>query len=197
TWFTKELKNAPKDRALFVTMHHPVISADDHHSGSAAMKTAVDDAIASSGRAPDVIFAGHVHNYQRFTTKRGNRVLPYIVAGAGGYHNLHHVVKVNGQKIVPPSRIGTGPNAPILENYVDSRHGFLRVEVSPATVQGKYYTVARPQESWSEPPHLADLWELDWKKGAMLPNSLPNAGISVDSSIAAVREPRFRHHEDV
>ena len=49
----------------------------------------------------------------------------------------------------------------------------------------------------SEPPHLADLWELDWKKGAMLPNSLPNTGISVDSSIAAVREPRFRHHEDV
>lgn len=189
-WLIGELRNAPADRPLFVTMHHPVISADDHHSGSMAMKRALDDAIDASGRAPDIVFGGHVHNYQRFTTRDGNRIRPYIVAGAAGYHNLHHVVKVNGQKIVPPVRIGDA----VLESYADSRHGFLRIEVTPDTVQGKYYTVARPHESWSEPPHLADIWQFDWRRGVMLPNALPNNTVAVDSSIAAVREPQFRHH---
>src|SRR5436309_9818200 len=44
-WLISELKKAPKSKALFVTMHHPVYSADDHHSGSAAIRTAVNSAI--------------------------------------------------------------------------------------------------------------------------------------------------------
>lgn len=189
-WLIGELNDADKNKPLFVTMHHPILSADDHHSGSTAMENALAQAESQSGRIPDIIFAGHVHNYQRFTRTRDGRDVPYIVAGAGGYHNLHHVVKVNGQKIVPPVQIG-GADA-TLESYVDSRHGFLRVEVTADSVQGKYYTVPRPQEPWSDPPTLADVWELDWRNHKIRANVLPHATITIDSSISATREPRFQ-----
>lgn len=190
-WLIGELKAADKDKPLFVTMHHPILSADDHHSGSKAMEEALTQAESQSGRIPDIIFGGHVHNYQRFTRTRDGRDVPYIVAGAGGYHNLHHVVKVNGQKIVPPVKLG-GADAPTLEAYVDSRHGFLRIEVTSDSVQGKYYTVARPQESWSDPPTLADVWELDWRSHKVRANTLPHATVTIDSSISAIREPRLQ-----
>jgi len=191
-WLIGELAGADKNKPLFVTMHHPILSADDHHSGSKAMQDALAQAESQSGRIPDVIFAGHVHNYQRFTRKQNGRDVPYIVAGAGGYHNLHHVVKVNGQKIVPPVKLAGVAGAPTLESYVDSRHGFLRIEVTADAVQGKYYTVARPQESWSEPPTLADVWELDWRRHKVRANVLPHSTITIDSSIAATREPRLQ-----
>ena len=191
-WLIGELRDADEDKPLFVTMHHPILSADDHHSGSRAMEEALDEAENQSGRIPDIIFAGHVHNYQRFTRVQDQRDVVYVVAGAGGYHNLHHVVKVNGQKIVPPVQLGDAPGAPTLDAYVDSRHGFLRIEVTPDKVQGKYYTVARPQESWSDPPALADVWELDWRNHRLRSNILPHATVTIDSSISAIREPRLQ-----
>ena len=48
-----------------------------------------------------------------------------------------------------------------LESYVDDRHGFLRLDAGPGAIAGKYYTVPRPQESWSQPPKLADSFRLD------------------------------------
>lgn len=100
-WFITELHKASKNKALLVTMHHPIFSADDHHSGSGNMKQAVDEAVKASGREPDMVLAGHVHNYQRFTRKHAARETPYIVAGAGGYHNLHRVARINGERLVP------------------------------------------------------------------------------------------------
>jgi hypothetical protein len=191
-WLVGELEAADQNKPVFVTMHHPILSGDDHHASSKAMEDALAAAENQSGRIPDIIFAGHVHNYQRFTRVQDGRDVPYIVAGAGGYHNLHHVVKVNGQKIVPPVQLGGMTGAPTLESYVDSRHGFLRIEVTADSVQGKYYTVARPQESWSDPPVLADVWELDWRNHKVRANALPHATITIDSSIAAVREPRLQ-----
>ncbi len=44
----------------------------------------------ASGRQPDMVFAAHVHNYRRFTvTMDDGGITPFIVAGNGGYHNLH------------------------------------------------------------------------------------------------------------
>ena len=59
----------------------------------------LDGAFANTGVVPDaVLTGGHVHNYQRFTrTHEFNKKVPYIVAGAGGYYNLHWM-----QKSVPP-----------------------------------------------------------------------------------------------
>ena len=44
----------------------------------------------------DIVFAGHVHNYQRFSAPlHGKNKVPFIVAGAGGYNKrLHALGKV-------------------------------------------------------------------------------------------------------
>jgi acid phosphatase type 7 len=90
-WFVNELKHAARDRAkaLFICLHHPIFSADTHHSGSPAMKDLLDAAIETSGAYPDIVFAAHVHNYQRFTRKIDDQEYTYVVAGAGGYWHLH------------------------------------------------------------------------------------------------------------
>jgi len=65
-WFESELAAAPTGKALIVAMHHPIYSADQYHAGSQYMGQLLEQAIQKTGRTPDVIFAGHVHNYQRF-----------------------------------------------------------------------------------------------------------------------------------
>jgi hypothetical protein len=160
-WFVGELKNAPKDLPLFVAMHHPPYSLDDHHSGSIHMHDLLGRAKQASKRNPDMVFAGHVHNYQRFTQSDGKNQTPYIVAGAGGYWNLHHMAKINGEKIIPPYVV---PDSDVtLENYVDDYHGFLRLEITPDLITGRYFTAPHPQDPWSKPPKLADFFEFDWK----------------------------------
>ncbi|HEX3826019.1 MAG TPA: hypothetical protein VHV82_01990 [Sporichthyaceae bacterium] len=56
------------------------------------MKTVIEDAARAAGRHPDMVVAGHVHDYRRLTTtvSDGTQV-PYLAAGAGGYHNLHAI----------------------------------------------------------------------------------------------------------
>jgi len=167
-WLVSELKKAPKSKALFVTMHHPIYSADDHHSGSAAMRTALNAAIATAGRHPDIIFAGHVHNYQRFTRVVNKGQFPYIVAGAGGYWHLHAIAKVNGQKVIAPVTMNQAGDEVTLERYVDDRHGFLRLEITGPVITGKYYTVPRPQESWHMPSRLVDTFQFNWRQHKLL-----------------------------
>ena len=53
------------------------------------MRQLLEDAFAASSRTPDLVLTGHVHNYQRFTVPQADKTLTYIVAGAGGYPNLH------------------------------------------------------------------------------------------------------------
>jgi acid phosphatase type 7 len=52
----------------------------------------------------------------------------------------------------------------ILENYCDDRHGFMRLQISSEKINGQYYTVSRPQESWRQPPLKIDSFELDIQK---------------------------------
>lgn len=158
-WFETELANAPQDKALIVAMHHPIYSADTYHSGSAYMGQILDQAIEHSGRTPDAVVAGHVHNYQRFTRTLNERAVPYIVAGAGGYWHLHYMLKVQGAPIQTPY---TFPDMGVtLEKYCDDRHGYLLMEVSAQTLKGSYFSVPRPQESWRAPAQLVDTFTLD------------------------------------
>jgi hypothetical protein len=55
-----------------------------------------------------------------------------------------------------------------LESYVDDRHGYLRMEVSSDTLTGRYYTVPRPQESWSSPAQRADLFTLNLREHRLM-----------------------------
>lgn len=67
-WFKKELVSATKDKVLIVTVHHAPFSADDEHSGSDTILNKLDKG-SKTRRLPDIVFSGHVHNYQRFTRK--------------------------------------------------------------------------------------------------------------------------------
>lgn len=91
-WLTHEFATAPEDRALILALHHPVYSFDAHHSGSSKMADALENAIRDTGRVPNLVISGHVHNYQRIEQSivEGAKT-PFIVTGNGGYHNLHPV----------------------------------------------------------------------------------------------------------
>lgn len=162
-WLVGELKTLPATLPIAVALHHPPYSADDHHGGSQPMHDALDGAFARAGRWADLVLAGHVHDYQRFTRKLASngRQIPYLVAGAGGYHNLHSVAKVGGAKPTPPVSLPLAGDTVTLESYVDDHHGFLRLEVGPDAIAGAYFTVPRPHENWSQPPKLVDRFRLD------------------------------------
>jgi hypothetical protein len=173
-WLTEELKTLPRDTPLFVALHHPIYSADDHHSGSTYMKDMLETAAQRAGRHPDMVLAGHVHDYQRLTKNRpdGTRI-PFIVTGAGGYHNLHNIQKVNGQKMVPPVLFKDNNGDPVtLERYSDDHHGFLRLEVTDPVITGRYYQVPRPQDPYSKGNQLVEYFEFDWRKKKYIPNAL-------------------------
>jgi hypothetical protein len=167
-WFNGELKDADPDLPLIVAMHHPMHSLDTYHSGSKPMAKVLATAVAASGRQPDMVFAAHVHNYQRFTiTGDDGRITPFIVAGNGGYHNLHKMAKDNGQDIATPYRAPDEPNV-YLENYVDERFGFMRLEITPEIIDLRFITVPRPQEPYSRGNRLFDRMRYDWKKRTIL-----------------------------
>ncbi len=158
-WLQSELSAAPQNKALIVSMHHPIYSLDTYHSGSAYMANILDQAIQASGRTPDAVFAGHVHNYQRFTRSFNGRDIPYIVAGAGGYWNLHYMQKVNGANIQTPYPV---PGEDVtLESDCDNYHGYLLMEVDGQTLKGQYYSVPRPQDSWNAPAQLVNSFTLN------------------------------------
>jgi hypothetical protein len=174
-WLIEELQSLPTTLPLIVALHHPIYSADDHHSGSTAMKQVIESAAAQAGRHPDLILAGHVHNYQRLTKAMADGAqVPYLVTGAGGYYNLHHIMKVDGAKMVAPVTFDDKQNDPVtLERYCDDHHGFMRMEITPSLITGRYYTVPRPQEPYSKGSQLLDYFEFDWRAKRYVPNSLP------------------------
>ncbi len=163
-WLAGEMKAASVDIPLLLSLHHPIHSLDTYHSGSKAMAKVLADAMSASGRRPDMVFAAHVHNYQRFTiTMPDGGITPFIVAGMGGYHNLHKMARDNGQDIVTPYRAPSEPGV-ILENYFDDRFGFLRLEIHDDLIDLRAMTVPRPQEKWSQGPRLFDRMRYDWRK---------------------------------
>ncbi len=151
-WFHGELAAADKTKALIVALHHPPYSADAHHGASQPMRQLLTDAFAATGRTPDLVLAGHVHNYQRFTVPQPDgKTLTYIVAGAGGYPNLHSMAHVNGAPPpIPWTDPGTG--ATLASYNKEHRHGFFRLTTTKTEITGVYTTVPRPQESWSAGP---------------------------------------------
>jgi acid phosphatase type 7 len=171
-WLVDQFETLSKKVPLLVALHHPLYSADDFHSGSTYMKTVIEKASHAAGRSPDMVLAGHVHNYQRIThIQQDGTLTPHIVTGAGGYPNLHNIIKINGEKMVPPAvfDVGGGDHATV-EKYSDDHHGFMRLEVTPTLITGRYYEVPRPQDPYTKGSQLRDYFEYDWKNRRYVPN---------------------------
>lgn len=135
-WLASELAAAPADRPLIVAIHHPPYSVDAMHGGSAPIGKPLEDAFTASGRTPDLVLSGHVHNYQRFTRALNGKALPYIVIGNGGYHNLHHLAK--------DATAGEHVTDDVVFEFGDAKHwGFLELTIDGQTIAGTYTAVAK------------------------------------------------------
>jgi hypothetical protein len=143
-------------------------------TGSTRMKELIETAIEQSGRHPEMILSGHVHDYQRLTKQQSDGTqVPYLIAGNGGYHNLHSIMKVDGEKMIAPVVFDDKDDDPVtLEKYCDDHWGFVRLEVTDQLVTGRFYQVPRPQEPFSKGNQLLDYFEFDWKARKYVPNTL-------------------------
>jgi len=162
-WFIEELKaaNAERpDKALIVCVHHAPYSADVNHGSSRPIMLLLNDVFETTGILPDAVFSGHVHNYQRFTKTFANgQTVPFIVAGAGGYADLHPIARSNDPDFPDDSPLLDNVK---LEKYSDSAHGFLKVTLertpSGIVLSGKFYSMPGNEK---EQARLYDSFEID------------------------------------
>jgi hypothetical protein len=135
-WITNEFATAPTDRALILALHHPIYSFDDFHSGSSKMSDVLENAIRDTGRVPNLVLTGHVHDYQRIEqTIAPGGPTPFIVTGNGGYHNLHAVHSSPGDK---------APDSNAVLKYANAETwGFMTLTIDKKTISGVTTEVGR------------------------------------------------------
>lgn len=171
-WFVNEVKTAPKDKALIIAVHHPSYSGDHVRGSSGNVAKMLDDAFQKVRRKADLVLSGHVHNFQRFTRffDSTNEQIPYIVAGAGGYPARYHLLKdPNGNKIEVPFKIPkTAETDLTLENYSDTRFGYLILNVTNKIIQGEYIATAYYNEPSHAESERIDYFEFDWQQHKMI-----------------------------
>lgn len=169
-WFIEELIAAGKeqaDKALIVCLHHSPYSADMNHGSSLLMISILEEAFNTAHVRPNAVFSGHVHNYQRFSKHYPDgTITPYIVAGGGGYEQLHPIVSIGDEWFTPGHPLLKDVH---LENYCDTHHGFLKVTIEKRHdelfLKGEYYIVTEdePERHLTE-PHLSDSFEITIQK---------------------------------
>lgn len=145
-WFTEELKWANRERqgkAIIVCLHHAPFSADINHSSSLTMIRFLEDAFEETGVRPDIVFSGHVHNYQRFEKRFADGTsIPFIVAGGGGYDELHSIASTDDENYTNDHPLLKDVS---LKAYCDSKHGFLKMTITrkngSLAINGEYYSV--------------------------------------------------------
>lgn len=152
-WFIEQLEwtvSEHPDKALIVCIHHAPYSADINHGSSIPMIEFFERTYRRTGVRPDIVFSGHVHNYQRFSKKYDDGAqVPFIVAGAGGYDELHAVAEQSDDRFTSENPLFEGVE---LRNFCDTKHGFLKVTLSKKSeaveLVTEYYTI--PHEMITE-----------------------------------------------
>lgn len=168
-WFIKELKRASglKDKALILALHHAPYSADTNHGSSLAMIRFLESSFQEAGVCPDAVFSGHVHNYQRFSKKYGEKTVPFIVAGAGGFDELHTLATMDDPMFTDEHSLLKDIE---LRRYSTGRHGFLKIEIekNPVnfTLTCSYYTLEH-QELQEENACLFDQFTLNLRNNEL------------------------------
>lgn len=138
-WLIGELADARRDAPLILAMHHPVFSADTAHGSNLALGEVLDGCFERAGRAPDAVLSAHAHNYQRFSRTHRGRTIPYVVAGSGGFPELHRM----GYGIPDTPASFTGLPGLTLEAHQHAAFGFLTVTAEPGAARVDYNTVVR------------------------------------------------------
>lgn len=145
-WFQQELDAAPKDRALILALHHPILSAYGPHPGSQYLKSIIEASTKAANRIPNLILTAHVHNYQRFTGSINGTPVTTIVAGAGGYNQKLH--QLDRKTFDPKNGTYKFENgADVLEKFNDFQHGYLLLDVRPDKILGSYMGIDDPTSS--------------------------------------------------
>jgi len=145
-WFIEELKIAQRSRpeqALIVCLHHSPYSADINHGSSIAMIAFLEGVFSETGIRPDIVFSGHVHNYQRFHKNYPDgKTVPFIVAGAGGFDELHPLAQKGDPAYNDEHVLFNGVK---LQHYCDAQHGFLKMTIERLAnglmLTGEYYAI--------------------------------------------------------
>lgn len=139
-----QMQAADAKKKLIVAVHHPPYSLDGVHGGVPDILNAIDQAVAASGRTPDVVLSGHVHNYQRFSRVVGTRKIPYVVAGAGGYANdVGSLHKLQPELTTPAVKLPyqTTVAGVKLEAYEQTMAGFLTITATGSRLTFEYFRV--------------------------------------------------------
>ena len=110
------------------------------------MGDALDSAFKASKRLPQLVISGHVHDYQRFTRSDLAQLIPYVVIGNSGYHNLHLLAPGSnpGEQIAPGVTFEYGD---------DAEYGFLKLTVDGGKIRGEYVGVT-PGITSNAPPQI-------------------------------------------
>jgi hypothetical protein len=128
-WVTNEFATAPRDRALILALHHPIYSFDVYHSGSSKMADVLENSIRDTGRVPNLVLSGHVHDYQRIEkTIAPGGPTPFIVCGNGGYHNLHAIHSAPG---------AVAPDTGAVLKYSAVAFGVMTLTIDKKTISAK------------------------------------------------------------
>ncbi len=112
-WFLEQMARPRDGKHVIVALHQPVFSADGVHGGSRDMLELVHEQARRAGCR--LVISGHVHNYQRFVYDD----MTYLVAGAGGFFELHDVL--------PPEF--PGAVYPVVARTLE--HSFVHMTVTP------------------------------------------------------------------
>ena len=150
-WFIEELilhNQERPNKALLVCLHHSPYSADVNHGASIPMIEFLEGVFEESGIKPDMVLSGHVHCYQRFNKLYDdNTVVPYIVAGAGGFDELHAIAQPGDERFTDENPLFDNVQ---LISYCDSTHGFLKLAIERntegLTLTGKYYAISGKEQ---------------------------------------------------
>jgi Calcineurin-like phosphoesterase len=118
--------------AVIVAVHHPPFTGGTIHGGSPQMLADIDGACTAAGVWPHAVFAGHEHNYQRFTRTVNSMQIPFMVAGCGG----HSPLSAMRATYRTPYKID---DTLTLESYDDTHYGYLRVVVNAQTMTIEFH----------------------------------------------------------